>query len=362
MILINQSGRLAASLAILSSFFVANAAPAAGASANAAAPLFLTATNGLNATNYLAVVNSKTQEVDYVPTGGTGGIGAGTNEGGVAVTGSIAAVINFGSSNVTVFQRQGNAMQAIALIRTAAPPVSIAFGHNHMVVLETTSAESFPMYGNTVMTTADGSVPLLRADGSAGEIKIYAGGAIYIEKSGNVALLNLNTPGAPGLSGPGTPIALPAPPNNDTPLGMVTRGANVYLAIAHSNLEVLVVNGRIVSTAVSVPAHDASGALQHAVCWNALSGQFLFGADSPSLQIVRYLVSDSSIFFDKTAVAKLAGKPNDLDIYGTLLGVIDGGDTVTSNASIFDIDSEGELKLRFSVKIPGPINGGAFIH
>ena len=48
-------------------------------------------------------------------------------------------------------------------------------------------------------------------------------------------------------------------------------------------------------------------------------------------------------------------------VEGSLLGVIDGGDGVTSNASLFDIDSEGELTLRFAVKIAGPINGAAII-
>src|SRR5258705_6338629 len=44
-------------------------------------PLFLAITNGT--TNYLAVVNTRTKEIDYVPTGGRGG--AGGNAGSVAV-------------------------------------------------------------------------------------------------------------------------------------------------------------------------------------------------------------------------------------------------------------------------------------
>ena len=321
-------------------------------------PLFLTATNGAN--NFLAVVNTRTKETDYVPTGGFGGVSG--NAGGVAVSGPIAAVVNFGSTNVTIFVRQGNAMQPTQTIKTSSQPVSVAFGHDHLVVLELTAAESFPVYGNMVQATSDGVVQLARGDKSAGQIVTYDGGAVYTEKSGSVAELGLSTNGMAGLSGPNNSILLPTAPNNDTPFGIVARGANVYLAIAHSDLEVLIANGQIVSTASGpTPFKNALGGLTHAPCWNALSGHFLYAADSPGMQLLRYLVSDNSIFFDKPGVAALNGSPTDLAVADGMLGVIDGGDGVTSNASLFDIDSEGELSLRFGVKIAGPINGAAII-
>ena len=321
-------------------------------------PLFLTATNGAN--NFLAVVNTRTKQTDYVPTGGLGG--ASGNAGGVAVSGNIAAAVNFASSNVTIFVRRGNAMEPTQVIKTSSQPVSVAFGHNHLVVLGQTTAESFPVYGNTVTKDNDGLVQLARADKSAAQIVAFDGGVIYAEKSGSVAELNLSSNGMAGLSGPNRPILLPTAPNNDTPFGMIARGANVYVTIAHSNLEALVVNGQIISMAGGpTPYKDQSGGFLHAPCWNALSGQFLFSADSPGKQLLRYLVSDNSVFFDKPGVAALAGAPTDLAVQDGLLGVIDGGDGVVSNASLFDIDSEGELKLRFAVKIAGPINGAAII-
>jgi hypothetical protein len=321
-------------------------------------PLFLTATNG--ATNFLAVVNTRTKETDYVPTGGTGGVSG--NAGGVAVEGQLAAVINFGSSNVTIFVRQGNAMQPTQVIPTSSQPVSVAFGHNHLVVLGQTNAESFPVYGNTVSPTNDGVVALLRADKTAGQIVTYAGGVVYSETSGDISELNLSTDGMSGLSGPSVPVPLPAAPNNNTPLGMIARGANVYVTIAHSDLEALVVNGQIVSMAAGpTPFQDSSGNLLHAPCWNGLSGHFLYASDSPGKQLLRYLVSDSNIFFDKAGAATLAGAPTDLAIQNGLLGVIDGGNGVTADVSLFDIDSEGELTLRFAVKIASPVNGAAII-
>ena len=321
-------------------------------------PMFLTATNGT--TNFLAVVNTRTKEINYVPTGGSGG--AGGNAGGVAVEGQLAAVINFGSTNVTIFVRHGNAMQPTQMIKTSSQPVSVAFGHNHLVVLGQTTAESFPVYGNAVAQNNDGVVQLLKADKTAGQIVTYAGGVVYSETSGDISELTLSTDGMAGLSGPSVPVILPPAPNNNTPLGMVARGANVYVTIAHSDLEALVVNGQIVSTATGpAPFQDSSGNLLHAPCWNALSGQFLFSSDSPGGQLLRYLVSDSHVFFDKAAVAKLAGAPTDLSIQDSLLGVIDGGSGGNSDVSLFDIDSEGELTLLFTIKIPSPINGAAII-
>ena len=259
--------------------------------------------------------------------------------------------------------RVGKAMQPTQLIKTVAPPVSVAFGHNHLVVLETTLAESFPVYGNTVGTVADGSSPLLKGDGSAGQIVSFDGGVAYTEKSGGIAELSLSTDGFAGLSGPNMPVALPPAPNNSTPLGLIGRGANLYVTIAHSDLEVLVTNGKITAMAAGpTPYVDASGNLTHAPCWNALYGQFLFSTDSPGKQILRYLVSDTNVFYDKAAVATFVGLPTDLAVAGNWMGVIDGGNGSGSNASLFQISPEGELSLQYTLRIPNPINGAAIVN
>lgn len=330
---------------------------AAGAQAASEDPLFLTATNGIS--NNLAVINTRTKEMDFVPTGGAGG--ASGNAGGVAVEGKLAAVVNFGSTNVTIFERRGNAMQPIQVIKTSSQPVSVAFGHGHLVVLGVTTAESFPVFGTSVAQSNDGLSQLQIGDKSAAQIVSYAGGVAYSEKTGGIAELSLSTDGMSGISGPNRPVVLPSAPNNNTPFGIIARGNNVYATIAHSNLEALVVNGVIVSLAAGPTPFMQGGNIIHAPCWNTLSGQFLFASDSPGSQLYRYLVSDSNIFFDKAGVAKLSGAPTDLTALNGLLGVIDGGDGVNSNVSLFDIDSEGELTLRFALKIPSPINGAAII-
>jgi hypothetical protein len=320
-------------------------------------PLFLTETNAT--ANMLAVINTRTQETNYVATGGIGG--ASGNAGGVAVSGELAAAVNYGSSNVTIFVRRGNTMQPTQKVATTSKPLSVSFGHDHLVVLGTTTAESFPVHGDSVGAN-DGIAQLLIGDGSSAQIVTYAGGAIYSEKTGSIGLLSLATGGAPGISGPGVPVELPAAPNNNTPFGMVADGANVYATIAHSDLQTLIVNGKIVSTAIGpTPFTTQQGAIIHAPCWNALSGHFLFSSDSPGMQLLRYLVSDSNVFLDKIGVATLTGAPTDLTVQDNLLGVIDGGNGVTSDATLFDISYEGELTQRFALKIAGMINGAAII-
>jgi hypothetical protein len=339
----------------------AAAVSAAGAEVEtSAAPLFLTATN--STPNYLAIIHTQTKQTTYVPTGGQGGVSGGSNAGGVAVSGKIAAVINFGSSTVTIFLRRGDTMQPVQTIATSSQPVSVAFGSGHLVVLGLTTAQSFPVYGNTVEAQADGQISLLLGDKSAGQIVTYDGGVAYTEKTGSVAEVTLSTDQMSGLGTTNQAVILPPAPNNNTPLGLIGRGANVYLTIAHSDLEALVVNGQIVSTAVGpTPYLNQAGTIIHAPCWNALSGQFLYASDSPGGQLLRYLVSDTNIFYDKPGVARLSGAPTDLAIDGSLLGVIDGGNGTVSNASLFTIDSEGELSLLFAVKISGAINGAAII-
>ncbi len=353
---LNYAGPALALLSLAGSAFAADSIQAK-AKPSAQDPLFLTATNA--ATNVLAIVNTRTKQISYVATGGNGGVSG--NAGGVAVSGKLAAVVNFGSSNVTIFEHVGNTMQPIQMVKTNSQPVSVAFGHDHLLVLGQTDAESFPIFGTTV-GSLDGTVQLLRSDKSAGQIVSYDGGAVYSMTSGLIGTLNIENNGTPGFSGASTPVMLAAAPNNNTPLGMIGRGANVYATIAHSDLEVLIVNGQIISTATGpTPFMDNAGNLTHAPCWNALSGQFLFSSDSPGKQLLRYLVSDSNIFYDKAAVATLAGPPTDIDIQNGLLGVIDGGTGTVGNASLFDIGAEGELTLRFTVKISGPINGAAII-
>jgi hypothetical protein len=343
--------------------FAAPAEPSAESSAaggKSAKPLFLTMTNGTGS-NYLVVIDTNTKETSYLPTNGFGG--ASGNAGGVAVAGTLAAVVNFGSQNVTIFVRHGNNLQPTQMIPTASKPLSVAFAHSHLFVLGQTTLQSFAVYGESVQVAADGSTPLLHSDGSAAQVVGINGGVAYSEKSGTISIAAVSASGTPGLTGAQQAVTLPPAPNNDTPFGMAGRGANLYATIAHSDENVLIVNAKIVSNATGpVPFKNASGAIIHAPCWNTLSGQYMYSSDSPGQQVLRYLVSDTNVFYDTPVGPRLAGAPTDLFASDDLLAVIDGGDGATSNASLMTIDDQGELTMKFSLKIAGPINGAAIIN
>jgi hypothetical protein len=340
--------------------FAAETEISAASGSKKAAPLFLTITNGPG-NNYLVVINTATKETSYVATNGSGG--ASGNAGGVAVSGNMAAAVNFNSQNVTIFLRQGAAMQPTQTISVASKPVSVAFAHEHLFVLGLTTLQSFQIYGNTVQTAADGSTPLLLGDGSSAQVVGMDGGVAYTEKGGTISIASVSAAGSPGLTGLQQGVTLPPAPNNSTPFGIVANGPNVYSTIAHSDENVLIVNAKIASIANGpMPYKNAAGGFLHAPCWNTLSGNYLYSADSPGQQILRYLVSDTNIFYDVPVGPKFQGAPTDLYAAGNLLAVIDGGDGTTSNASVLTIDGAGELTLKFVVKIAGAINGAAIIN
>jgi hypothetical protein len=71
---------------------------------HAAGALIVTASN--QATNQLLVFDTGGTLVQTIPTGGQGGVGG--NAGGVAVLGRTVAVVNWGSSSVSIFDRHGD--------------------------------------------------------------------------------------------------------------------------------------------------------------------------------------------------------------------------------------------------------------
>ncbi len=159
----------------VSSAFGAGELQALAKTGGAQDPLFLTITNGT--ANSLAIINTRTKQMTFVATGGAGERAAMRAE--WPREGKLAAAVNFGSSTVTIFLRQGNSMEPVQTVKTSSAPLSVAFGHNHLLVLGQSTAESFPVYGNTVGQTNDGVAQLLRGDKSAAQIVSFDGGAAY---------------------------------------------------------------------------------------------------------------------------------------------------------------------------------------
>jgi hypothetical protein len=328
------------------------AAVAAAASLQAAGnPAMVVTSSNAAAANQLMVYDSSGNLLQTVNTGGKGGVSG--NAGGIEASGGMVAVVNFGSQNVSLFDSAFHGFRMSQLIPAASSPVSVAFGNNHLYILGTTKVESHRMdgfFGSSVSSTPDGVAPLFLADGSAAQVGVLPGQLVITEKgavnTGTIETVNLLSDGA--VTGVATQVMdIPADPL--APFGLVTRGNDAYVTIAHSNKITLVRNGTVLTV-------TGSGT-QNAPCWLTLEGPFLFSSNSPSMSISRYAVYGQKIVQDAAVAATLSGDPTDIAYGAGLVAVIDG----SGHLSIFSVDEDGNLTLVKADVIPTAANGAAVI-
>lgn len=300
-------------------------------------------------TNQLLVFNTKGTLLQTLPTQGQGGVGG--NAGGVATSHGRVAVVNFGSSNVSVFVRTGwpGGFRLEKVIPTLGSPVSVTFGEDHLYVLTTTQVESHVLNRGDVATTADGVVPLLHADGTAAQVGVIRGELVITEKSNAVETVNLDGRGA--VMGAASPVAN-IPANIDTPLGLATRGNEAYVTLAHADETSLVRNNTVLTT-------TGSGS-QHAPCWLAIDGPFLYSANSPSKSVSRYAVYGQHLVQDAAVVAQFTGGPTDIAVRGHLAAVVDGAG-MQSRVSVFNVDQDGNFTLRGMTTLGSKATNGVAI-
>jgi hypothetical protein len=321
------------------------AAPADAAQGSGA--LIVTASN--LSTNQLLVYSPEGTLLQALPTQGQGGVGG--NAGGVATRQGRVAVVNFGSNNVSIFVRgEGPAgFWLEKVVPSHGSPVSVAFSEDHLYVLTTTQVESHAIGPGGVATSADGVTQLLHADGTAAQVGVIQGELVITEKSNVIETVNLDARGA--VSGAASLVAnLPA--NVDTPLGLATRGNEAYVTIAHADETSLVRNNTVLTT-------TASGT-QHAPCWLALEGPFLYSANSPSKSVSRYAVYGQHIVQDAAVIAQFTGGPTDIAVRGGLAAVVDSAGTL-SRVSIFNVDQDGNFTLRSVATLNGKATNGVAI-
>jgi hypothetical protein len=329
----------------MKSLCVAAAMLVATAGLAAAEPRTFVVTSSNNpAGNQLLVYDTAGNLIQTAPTGGLGGVAG--NAGGIAATRDSIAVVNFQSESVSIFDVTDDGVQFRQTIAALSSPVSVAFGKDHLYVLGTTSVESHRLVGRDAASTPDGSESLLVGDGSAAQVGVLANALLITEKSNVVETVALRG-GAVG--GPADAVEIPA--GSDTPLGLATRGANGYVTIAHSDEVGLVKNGQLV-------ALTGSGT-QHAPCWLALVGAYLYSSNSPSHSISRYVVSGVSVTLDEAVVASTGGAPTDIASSGRTVAVIDGGGQ--THLTQFDVDDAGDLHQRAVSLIVNGANGVAVI-
>jgi hypothetical protein len=330
---------------ILNLSFALCATAAAVHAQNRLDTMVVTATN--SDTNQLLVYDAGGQLVQTVPTQGKGG--ASGNAGGIAATAGMVAVVNFGSQSVTVLDRHGNGFSVNQVVNTASAPLSVAFGAGHLYVLGTTKVESHRITGAHVQTSPDGVVPLLIGDGSAAQVGVVRNQLIITEKANMIETVNLTDDGSVS----GMPTAVQNIPSNvNAPFGLVTRGDDAYVTIAHADEISLVRGGKVLTVTPS--------GTQHAPCWLTLVGPFLYSSNSPSMSISRYAVYGQKIVQDAAVAAQVNGSPTDISSADGLIAVIDGSGAV-SHLSIFSMDEDGNLTLVHAATISAPANGVAVI-
>lgn len=305
------------------------------------AQVFVTASN--TAQNRLLVYSPGGSLLKSLPTAGKGGVSG--NSGGIALADGLLAVVNFGSNSVSLFSADGSDFHLRKVIPVGAKPVSVAFGHQHLYVLGAATVESHPIFYGEVANHADGLAPLSLADGSSAQVGVLDTELIVTEKSNAIETMALDAVGAV-YGNPTTVANLPA--NINAPFGLITRDNEAYVTIAHADEISLVRDGAVLTITPSVT--------QHAPCWLALAGPFLFASNSPSLTVSRYAVYGQKIVQDLAVAAQFSGDPTDMAFKHGKLAVIDGVGAL-SHLSIFSVDQDGNLTLDSLATINSAANG-----
>jgi hypothetical protein len=292
--------------------------------------IVVTASNGSN--NNLLLYTPSGQFISEIPTGGKGGVSG--NAGGISQGYGRLAVVNFGSGNVSVFTHHHAWLQFEQLVPAIANPVSVALGHDHLYILTSTHIESHHITAHGVEGMADGEASLLIGDGSAAQVGVLPKQLVFSEKTNAIETVNLSDGGA--ITGAATMVSN-IPANVNAPFGLVTRGYDAYVTIAHAN-EISLVRDDTVQTVVN------SGA-EHAPCWVALDGPFLFSVNAASHTVSRYAVYGASIVEDAPVIASITGTPTDIAYGDHLAAVIDSNGT-DSHVSIYQVDWMGNFTLQ----------------
>jgi hypothetical protein len=323
------------------------AATAASAEGASRGPLVLTASNAT--TNELVVLGASGVILRRIPTQGQGGVGG--NAGGIAASRDRVAVVNFGSSNVSIFERDegGRYFRLERVVPTLGSPVSVAFGNDHLYVLTTTHVESHRAGPWGVAPNVDGQAQLLHGDASAAQVGVVKGELVFTEKSNAIESVRLGGDGS--VAGHATLVAN-IPANVDAPFGLATRGDEAYVTIAHAD-EISLVRGDAVLTVTP-------SVTQHAPCWVTLAGPFLFSANSPSKSVSRYAVYGQKIVQDAAVVAQFTGNPTDITYRDGFAAVVDAA-AGTSRVSIFKVDQDGNFALQGVASLPGAATNGVAI-
>jgi DNA-binding beta-propeller fold protein YncE len=254
---------------------------------------------------------------------------------------------------VSLFTRGEGGFELRQTIPTSSQPVSVAFGKTHLYVLGTTTVESHRIGPDGVEASADGTAGLLIADGSAAQVAVAGDELILTEKSGAIERVQLREGAVFG-----TPVAVAlSEEQSNTPFGLTTRGSNAYVTFAGSDTVGVVKNDRQTAfAATGIPG----GSGQHAPCWIAVVGPYLFTTNSPSHSVSRLIAGGANILLDDPVAAQTTGAPIDVAAEGDLLALVETGGGASLLAQ-FHIDEDGNLTRTVSTPIASVANGIAIV-
>ena len=177
----------------------------------------------------------------------------------------------------------------------------------------------------------DGQAQLLHGDTTAAQVGVIKNELIFTEKSNAIESVRLSGDGAV-VGNAALVAAIPA--NVDAPFGLAARGDEAYVTIAHADEISLVRNDTVLATTPS--------GTQHAPCWVALDGPFLFSANSPSHSVSRYAVYGQKIVQDAAVVTTFTGAPTEIVYRDGLAAVIDAAAGI-SRVTVFKVDEDGNF-------------------
>lgn len=303
--------------------------------------------------NELLVYDTAGTLLQAVSTQGQGGVSG--NAGGVATRNGRIAVVNFGSQSVALFDRGADGFELRQLVPTVSQPVSVTFGDDHLYVLGTTTVESHRIDGSTVAASPDGVASLLLADASAAQVGVVGQQLVISEKNGPIEVADLR---GGAVAGPATAVEIPA--TSQRPFGLVTRGSQGYVTLAVSDEVSLIQGGRFIALAAT-GSGTPDGPGQHAPCWIALVGPYLFTSNSPSHSISRLVATGHSVILDEPVAASTLGAPIDIAAAGNRLAVVESNGGGLSHLTQFQIGEDGSLVQTATTAIASPANGVAIL-
>jgi hypothetical protein len=319
---------------MLAVVFLATALAVAGEHGRSA--FVLTSTN--NASGNVVVVFELNTEgtpslsvVDMLPTGGNGG--ASGNAGILQFKDDLGAVANYGSNTVTQLMRDNDIIsvgRTISLGAGCLNPDSVALGKDHLYVVDTVCAESYPWpWGKT----ADGTVAL--GDVNAAQIAVGWSWAAVTLRDNKLYSLPLIQHGA--LNGTYTPVTL-LPGAEAVPLGEAFWGDILGFTPAHDTD-----NFAIVNNGTEYPIVGPTPYPTNAPCWVAKGpGNLWYTGNSPGMAVSIFFSDGQGGAFYKSI--PLPGVPTDITVSsdGKWLAVIytAGGE---GYVAVFSVDAYGDL-------------------